>query len=785
MGVISNIREIVKKIFKEHGWPFLLYFSIGFTFIIIIQQDGKQLFGSDVSLNSYGSTFSEEILQTGNFPYWNPYINGGMPHLSALTSTMFLPSYLVMYLLKIPIQQVFLYSCAIAIIFLGFFMYLFIRSLGLSKLTAFLAGVFFCLSGSFFSYINPGHDVMMLALVFVPIAFYFVTKGFKKDKAIYYILAGCMLGLQPLTMMFQITFYTSVCLTAYFLFLFFSEKMKFKHLFYFLLTGIFVVLISAVQLVQSLEYLKYSFRTGVNYEFFSTWSFHPLETIVYLYPKFFGFLESTYWGHSQFWLHSDYLGILPLIFAFGGIFFVNKNKTLWFFLIMGVCVMVLAFGGFTPLHKLLFKIPIVNGFRNSSRWLGLFSFSLIVVASFGLQYIINYCHQKVTMEQAAKMKKFLLSLLVAVGVAFLIFVVFASNRDAMAANIKSLKQFSGRFQPQHQDYVSQILYLMIKEDMLLLWVHLLIGFAIIYMTVKGWFGRGLFLFAAIIFVIMDSGILFMQEHVYDIGENQFKVQCVKTEPAGKDDPRRFEISKALKDDISLFRVMPVGDLNNKNWFTADHLQSLGGYHNAPLANFTAMNELRMFSDIRFLSLFNVKYFIAGEMINHPNLKLVHDGGVKIYQNTANLPRAFLSSKVVKVVDSEIAKKFQEPGFVPTGTIFLSEDMIKPLDNIKYIGNEVKISDFQPNRIMLETESKGNSMLFLSEVYYPKWKAYVDGEETKIYQAFGLFRSVYLPKGKHKIEFIWDSKTFYLGALTSLATLVFVFIFIILSLRQKK
>jgi len=779
-----NSSTSIKNTYKEHLWPFLLFVFIGIVFFIVVSQQNRQLYGSDISLMGFSTTFSEGILKTWNFPYWNAYINGGMPHMSALNSTMLFPSNLIMFLLQIPIQQMFLYSCVIAIILAGFFMYVFVNFLGFSKITASISGIFFCLSGSFITYINPGHDCIMLALVFLPASFYFITKGVKEDSLYNYILAGCMLAIQSLTIMYQMTYYTVLSLTAYFVFQYFTNKKNIKHIIYFLLTGLFVVLVSAIQLVQSLEYLKYSFRAGVNFEFFSTWSFHPMETIVYLYPKFFGFLEGLYWGRSQFWLHNDYLGILPLMLVFAGIYFAYKNKTMWFFVLMAAGILILAFGGFTPLHKILFKIPVVNGFRNSSRWLGFFSFSLIIVAAYGVEYILNYCREKVTAENAGRMKKFLLGVFASGGVALLIYLIFSSSSETMISKIKGFPQFSAKFQPKDQDFVSRVLYLMIKEDMLLLWIHLFSGLAFIYMIVKGWLPKGIVLMGCLLFVVMDNGLLFMQEHVYEVGGNQYKVQCIKTEPVDQEEPGRAEIRNFLSKDKSLYRVMPVGNLFNKNWFTADKIQSCGGYHNAPLENFFTMQSKGLINDFRFLSLLNAKYFLAEAPMNHPYLRLVSDGRIKIYQNTTVLPRSMLYTKCVNLDKEQMFLKMKEQAFDPLNVLILNEEFKEPLDNVRYTGAEVNISKYEENRIELETENSGNAMLFLSEVFYPEWKAYVDGKETKIYQAFGLFRTIYLPKGKHKVEFRWDPKVFYIGAITTLLTLIIVIILGIFTFRRK-
>src|SRR3989339_889831 len=271
MSGFRNIISSVRSFLKEHMWSFMLFLLIGFLFIIIVQQPGRQLFGHDVALQGDGIPFMEDVISKGRLPYWNPYINAGMPHRASMNANIvFFPTTLIILLLGLPVHLYFLYDCFTGIVLAGIFMYLFIRGM---------------------------------------------------------------------------TFSTAACMTAYFLFLFITEKKKPKHLLYYFATAVTTVFAAAIQLFQSYYFLKFTFRAGVNYEFFTSWSFHPLETIVYIYPKFFGFLESTYWGKSQFWLHNDYLGIIPWIFVFAAIYFVFKDKRVKFFLFMAISTLILAFGG--------------------------------------------------------------------------------------------------------------------------------------------------------------------------------------------------------------------------------------------------------------------------------------------------------------------------------------------------------------------------------------------------------------------------------------------------------
>jgi len=97
---------------------------------------------------------------------------------------------------------------------------------------------------------------------------------------------------------------------------------------------------------------------------------------------------------------------------------------------------------------------------------------------------------------------------------------------------------------------------------------------------------------------------------------------------------------------------------------------------------------------------------------------------------------------------------------------------------------VTITDYDIHDIALETNDlKGPSLLFLSEIYYPAgWRAFIDGEETEIYKTNWMFRSILLPPGKHKIQFIFRPNSFKIGMWISLLTLVFCVLGIIIANR---
>ena len=51
-------------------------------------------------------------------------------------------------------------------------------------------------------------------------------------------------------------------------------------------------------------------------------------------------------------------------------------------------------------------------------------------------------------------------------------------------------------------------------------------------------------------------------------------------------------------------------------------------------------------------------------------------------------------------------------------------------------------------------------MVFSEVYYPDWKVFIDGKESKLYRANYVLRAVVVPEGEHKVEFVFHPETYY-------------------------
>lgn len=739
----------------ERYLPYFLYTLVTIIYSFRFFEPGKMIFGHDLILcNQYGDVFVNELLRNGDIPFWNPYIYSGTPCFGALAA-IFYPTYFIYTLFNLSPALYTLCEYMLCIFLSGSFMYLYAENIGLSKTSSFLTGIFFMFSGNIITLINAGHILNIQAIAFIPIILYFFDKGIQKDKIFYFLLTAGFLGIQSHTAGFQIVAYTAVLLFMYLLFKIIFEKKSFKLIGYFLLIAVLVPLIAAVYVIPSNYFFKFSYRAAPTYEYFTSWSFPPAEIITFLLPRFFGLMESTYWGSLPFRLGSEYFGILPIILAFLSIIFLIKDKKVLCWTILSFITLLLSLGGHTPLYKILYHFPIISSFRTSARWLVFFTFSVVMLAGAGFNFL---CKK----EDPKRFKTFKVMLII-IAVCFLgIWAWFSSNGTLITSKMQTWELIKNRFGYQNAPYVVNILYKMIVGDILRLAVIFASCAIVILLALYRKINSRVLTGCLLVLFLVD---------MWYVGS-----QSVKMVPINQTDVREEETISFLKQDNSLYRVLPIDGFSSENWFVRAKIQSVKGY-TISLKDYHDAMDNGLFNNINYLNLLNVKYLLTTRALNHPILKLVFDQNIKIYQNLATLPRASLYNKV-EVIKSvkDCYNKISAPDFNIREKLIINEDFEEKLDSMPLDGSEINITQYHPNYITLDVNSPGNSVLFVNEIYYPEWKVLVDGKETKIYKANGLFRAIYLTKGQHYVKFYYSHTLLYLGLAVSLVTIFSILLF---------
>lgn len=197
---------------------------------------------------------------------------------------------------------------------------------------------------------------------------------------------------------------------------------------------------------------------------------------------------------------------------------------------------------------------------------------------------------------------------------------------------------------------------------------------------------------------------------------------------------------------------------------------------------------------RLLNLLNTRYIVVPRFAGptREDLKYLHrthqtrflGSRVRVLENEAALPRAWIVHEARQVQRGE-ALTLLGAGSVDPRRVALIEEtppkLSQPEDPSR---DRVAILTYRLNKLVLRTNTRARGMLVISEVYYPAWKAYVDGKPARTYVTDHVLRGVVVPKGTHTIELRIESGSLRLGAWITLATLLVLAALLLLPLGRR-
>ena len=188
------------------------------------------------------------------------------------------------------------------------------------------------------------------------------------------------------------------------------------------------------------------------------------------------------------------------------------------------------------------------------------------------------------------------------------------------------------------------------------------------------------------------------------------------------------------------------------------------------------------ADNPILSSLNVRYVVvpAGSRIPlGAHLRPVFEGVyARVYENTLAYPRAYFADGVRADNDPRsVLRHVTAPGFDGRREAFVESAAAPSLPSPRGAGT-AEASRRSPNALDVATTSSEPRFLVVSEMYFPGWRAYVDGVETTIYRTNYLFRGVVVPAGRHVVSFVYRPGSAALGAgITSLAGLAIAWLLV--------
>jgi hypothetical protein len=788
------------KIFKY--LPFILFAVLTVIMFREFIFSNQMLYGSDtieagVMFRSFYANFVKEF---HSIPMWDPYLFGGLPFVDAMHGDTFYPLAILQFIL--PIYKALGWKLILTIFFAGIFTFYCLRSFGFSRGVSLVGALAYMFSANLVSWVYAGHDGRMYVTSLLPLNFLFLEMSLKSRKLVHFILFGGTVGLLILANHPQLAYFAMWGLGLYFLFSLIWDykdhkkiKRVIKPVLYFGIALILGLALSLVQILPTYIYVnKYSPRAegGKGYEFATSWSFHPEELVSQFVPEFAGLnleSENTYWGRNPFKINSDYGGIIPIFFAIIALSLV-RNRKIWFFSGLGLLALIYSLGAHTPIFRLFYYfVPQVKSFRAPGLILFLLVFSILILALFGLEKVIQLNASKAGgPKDPGEKKKMNRLLLILPVVAFVFAFLFSVAGNTLLSIWNSIL---------YSDIPAQ------KKDIMLLNLpNITRGFWIVFLFVGG-VAAGIYLYLQgkmkkSYFLFWIGALLFLDLWRWDAKFIQnFDYQTYF---------QKDQVIDYLKQDKEPFRTLVIpGTYPVSNFLPLYGIDEAFGYHGNELRRYDEFTEKSYLESSRtqaeygqryvsFLfgpkpDLLNVKYLLLkGILPDTTKYKLVLKAGDKnLYRNSTCLPRARMVYDYEMIKDKDkILQRLKDPDFDYRGTILLEEDPKIKLGRgvLQYAPpTGAQVTSDKINRITVETEADTSGFLVLSENAYPAWKAMVDGKETRIYTADYIFRAIPLEKGKHKIELFYSSKPYNIGKTSSILTGVF-YLFILVFLGAK-
>jgi len=72
---------------------------------------------------------------------------------------------------------------------------------------------------------------------------------------------------------------------------------------------------------------------------------------------------------------------------------------------------------------------------------------------------------------------------------------------------------------------------------------------------------------------------------------------------------------------------------------------------------------------------------------------------------------------------------------------------------------IVLTSYAPNELHYKAKATNKqNMLVFSEVYYPDWFAYVDGQPVEVFRVNYILRAIILPEGEHEITLVFKPQT---------------------------
>ena len=744
-----------------------LYVGMAFLAFFPCLVLGKAYFANDL-LAQFGPwrMFLRDQLLAGHFPLWNPYLLGGQPFFADLQNMMLYPVNYLTLLFPNPYGLSFFLFLHMALASFG--MHFWLKSLRLSEGACRLGALTFSLSGLFWW--ETIHPPIIAAIAWLPWFIFLLEKLAKSLRPGWAFLSGLCFALIISCGNFQAATLALYSGLAYFFFRLLTREagesgpagspsaFPWKK---FLTASLFVAwggLPLLAQFIPANEFSQLSSRRGqeITYDHFNgTFSMVPQTTYEFLFPSL-GVppdqtLESAIQGITdQINIGNDFIGAFgyigiwaPFLIALS---FKRKDKKFVFFLgILCLLSILTAWGRFFPLHRLWCEIlPGINLSRAPFRFIQAYVLFGCGLLGFGYQSLERWLADK------NRPPNLVWGLILYAG--FFLLVSFLHPSQAWREMLALGAGLAG----------------------LLLWA-----------LTDSWkaLGKLFFSFALVLPLLFSGwgGFSLGPASNFDFAGNF---------PAFSYLASNKNLSRYYFDGSLRYPAQMGGQTYAWNFpenAAMDYgIRTNGGYN--PLF-LTKSMELKTIPPKTYFQLWALKGFVTGkDEGENPGFIRHSFGNTQLYESAGGSSYLTAPYKVSLVPENQVVAALSIPDFNPSNQVVFSKplpaEVLKRLP-VKPAQLSFEMGKDEPDDQSFQIHLDSDSLVSFSEVNFPGWKAFVDGQPSEIFTANSVFRALFVPSGEHSVEFRFEPSWFKPILLLTVFWLLSAVIFGLLSLRRKK
>ena len=663
-----------------------------------------------------------------DLPFWNPYSFSGQPLLANIQSAPFQIANLLFFVF--PFNIAWTMHIILPLVLTSFFMFLFLRSLELSKISSVFGAFILPFSGYFVAWMTWGG--VTTTAMFLPLVLLCISKLSRKFSLAYFLILIFSLSQIVLSGHWQTGSYIFLTSILFTVFKYFSQK-SYKPILIIGAAFVLGLLISSAQILPSLEFLNFSTRDidQSYYEGRKDWFIPYQHLIQILAPDFFGNPTTyNYWGVFNWGEFVGFIGIIPLVLS--GVAVLCRRKQIGFLLILLAVSLIIGLKNPISIIPYSYNFPFISSMQ-PSRIIFLLTFSLVTISAFGLESLLK---GRFTI-------KFILPPIFVLG--FLLILALISKYGEILPTVSNLDTANIAFRNLILPIAFSILSLLFISFLRFDSFKKISLLALLVLTLFE-----LYRFTYKFTPFSEASLIFPKTEIINYLSTQQKPFRVMATDRRILHPNVSSVYKI--ESTSGYDPLFLNDYAKfvSTW-EANNVSEAGSFNRIV----TPTNYESKLAD-----LLNVKYVLSFDEINDPKMeKILEEGQTKLYENKNVLPRAFFVNEVVRVTgkDQELSKMLDEK-FDLANSAVSSAFSFKKQEN----DSSVSITEYSDQALSLSVDTLISSHLVLSNVFYPGWDAYIDEKKSEIQRVNYMFQTVIVPEGKHDIEFRYEPRTFYNG-----------------------